>query len=264
MGFWKSFRRDLNQAVDELIPDPEDTDETLTENPGEPEEESAPEASAQAAASEPEETSEPAETSVSADIAEPETVSMPADTAPEEPEEPAPEKTAPREESSTGEDTQPQAVVIARMACHGDLEVDGDILIEGLVDGNVTCSGTVTVTGRVTGDIAAKNVVTGQARLGGTVTAGGYAGIGEGTIVLGDITCLSARIGGAVRGNIDVHGPVRVESTAVVVGNVLSQLVEVEKGAIIDGMCEQVYSDVDVDKIFEEEERGTEDGGEEA
>ena len=60
-----------------------------------------------------------------------------------------------------------------------------------------------------------------------------------------------AVIAGAVKGNIDVHGPVILDTTAIVMGNIKSQSVQINNGAVIEGMCSQVYAEVNPSAFFE-------------
>ena len=58
------------------------------------------------------------------------------------------------------------------------------------------------------------------------------------------------QIAGAVKGDIDVKGPVIIDSTAIVSGDIKSKTVQINNGATIDGRCTQCYSDIDMDAIF--------------
>ncbi len=69
-------------------------------------------------------------------------------------------------------------------------------------------------------------------------------------MIIGKITGASAVIAGAVNGDIDIQGPVIVDSSAVIVGNIKSKSVQINNGAIIEGFCSQAYLDVDVKKYF--------------
>ena len=60
-----------------------------------------------------------------------------------------------------------------------------------------------------------------------------------------------AVIAGAVKGDIDIHGPVTLDSTAIIKGNIKSQSVQMANGAMVDGMCSQCYSEVDLSSFFE-------------
>ena len=53
-----------------------------------------------------------------------------------------------------------------------------------------------------------------------------------------------------MKGDIDVKGPVIIDSTAIVSGDIKSKTVQINNGATIDGRCTQCYSDIDMDAIF--------------
>ena len=69
-------------------------------------------------------------------------------------------------------------------------------------------------------------------------------------MIIGNVTSSSAVIAGAIKGDIDVQGPVVVDTSAVVMGNIKSRSVQINNGAVIEGFCSQCYSDVDVESLF--------------
>ena len=71
-----------------------------------------------------------------------------------------------------------------------------------------------------------------------------------GSVIIGNITAASAVIAGAVKGDIDVQGPVIVDTSAVVMGNIKSRSVQINNGAVIEGFCSQCYADIDVQGLF--------------
>ena len=132
----------------------------------------------------------------------------------------------------------------------GDLETEGSIDIIGAVEGNVICKGKVVVGGNVVGNITAGELYANGARVEGNVKSYGSVKVGVGTMIIGGIEGESAVIAGAVNGDIDVHGPVIVDSTAVIMGNIKSRSVQINNGAVIEGFCSQSYSDIDVKSFF--------------
>ncbi|MCR4842552.1 MAG: polymer-forming cytoskeletal protein, partial [Eubacterium sp.] len=78
--------------------------------------------------------------------------------------------------------------------------------------------------------------------------------IGNGSVVVGNINATSAVVAGAIKGDLDVKGPVIVDTTAVIVGNIKSKSVQINNGAVIEGFCSQAYSDVNVDDLFGKED----------
>ncbi len=63
--------------------------------------------------------------------------------------------------------------------------------------------------------------------------------------------CVTA-IAGAVKGDIDVQGPVVLDSSAIVMGNIKSKSVQISKCAVIEGMCSQCYADVSPTSFFDD------------
>lgn len=143
--------------------------------------------------------------------------------------------------------------ITSKTAIIGNIETEDDIDIMGRVEGNITCSGKLIIGGRVTGNIKVTELYAHQAHIAGEIVAERSVKIGAGTISVGNISAESAVIAGAVKGDVDVKEQVIVDSSAVVVGNIRSKSIQVNSGAIVDGMCQQVYSEVNVEKLFDEE-----------
>ena len=76
--------------------------------------------------------------------------------------------------------------------------------------------------------------------------------IGASSVIIGNITATSAAIAGAVKGDIDVQGPVILDATAIVMGNIKSKSVQINNGAVVEGMCSQCYADVSPATFFDE------------
>ena len=134
---------------------------------------------------------------------------------------------------------------------NGDLQTDGCIDLIGTVKGSVSCDGKLIVGGSITGDVQVGELYANAARIEGDVHVVDAAKIGVGTVVVGNVFAGSAVIAGAVKGDIDVQGPVIVDSTAVIMGNIKSRSVQINNGAVIEGMCSQCYSEIDVKSFFE-------------
>ena len=147
--------------------------------------------------------------------------------------------------------------ITAKTRITGDIETEGDIDLIGTVYGNIDCAGKLIVGGTISGEVKAKELYANQAKIEGPVSVTDDVKIGVGSVIIGKITGSSAVIAGAVNGDIDIQGPVIVDSTAVIVGNIKSRSVQINSGAIIEGFCSQAYLDVDVKKYFSMEEAHT-------
>ena len=143
------------------------------------------------------------------------------------------------------------AVITKGMKITGDLDSTGSIDVEGAINGNVRCNGKLTVTGTIVGNSASSEFFADNAKIEGEVVTSGTVKVGVGSVVVGNISATSAVIAGAVKGDIDVQGPVVVDTSAVVMGNIKSRSVQINNGAVIEGFCSQAYADVDVASVFE-------------
>ncbi len=142
------------------------------------------------------------------------------------------------------------AVITAGMKVTGNVESLGSIEVQGEIVGDVECNGKLVVTGKVNGNSSSSEFFADAAKIEGEVVTTGTAKIGVGSVIIGNITATSAVIAGAVKGDIDVNGPVVVDTSAVVMGNIKSRSVQINNGAVIEGFCSQSYADVDVNSVF--------------
>lgn len=134
---------------------------------------------------------------------------------------------------------------------NGDIISNGSLDVRGQVDGNVSCNGKLTVTGVVNGNSNTSEFFADAAQVEGEVVSTGTVKIGLGSVIIGNVTSTSAVIAGAIKGDIDVQGPVVVDTSAVVMGNIKSRSVQINNGAVIEGFCSQCYADVDVQSLFD-------------
>lgn len=144
------------------------------------------------------------------------------------------------------------AVITAGMTITGDMISKGSIEILGKVKGNVEILGKLDVSGTIEGDSKAAEVFADSAHITGKVTADGTVKIGQNSVIIGNIIASSAVIAGAVKGDIDVQGPVILDASAIVMGNIKSKSVQINNGAVIEGMCSQCYAEVNPTSFFDE------------
>lgn len=144
------------------------------------------------------------------------------------------------------------AVVTEGMTITGDIVSEGSMELIGTVNGNLDILGKLNITGTVQGNSRAAEIFAEGAKITGEVNSQGSVKIGQSSVVIGNITATSAVIAGAVKGDIDVQGPVILDTTAIVMGNIKSKSVQINNGAVIEGMCSQCYADVNPTSFFEE------------
>ncbi len=142
------------------------------------------------------------------------------------------------------------AVITAGMNITGDATSTGNMDLIGSITGNIEILGKLNVTGSITGNSSAAEIYAESAQINGEIKSKGSVKIGQSSVVIGNIFATSAVIAGAVKGDIDVHGPVILDTSAIVMGNIKSKSVQINNGAVIEGMCSQCYADVSPTAFF--------------
>lgn len=284
MSFFKDFKEDLSQAVNELVPG-EDTTETaeqdndvvvntledeldveselskldgllekVTKDANAPVEKEAlvQEAKVETPVAEVKEEKEDLhiqEESKMSETTANETMTMPEETVtPVQPA--APAHFAPVQTSDEVSDEV--SVITEGTSITGNMASTGSLDIRGNIKGDVQCNGKLVVTGTINGNSNSAEFFADAAKVEGEVVSTGTVKIGLGSVIIGNITASSAVIAGAIKGDIDVQGPVVVDTSAVVMGNIKSRSVQINNGAVIEGFCSQCYADIDVESLFGE------------
>lgn len=142
------------------------------------------------------------------------------------------------------------AIITAGMTLNGDISAKGNVDILGKVKGKVELLGKLNVSGTIEGDSKAAEVFADGAHITGMIVAEGTVKIGQNSVVIGNVAASSAVIAGAVKGDIDVKGPVILDASAIVMGNIKSKSVQINNGAVIEGMCSQCYAEVNPTDFF--------------
>lgn len=140
----------------------------------------------------------------------------------------------------------------AGMMITGDIATAGGLDLKGTVLGNIEIGGKLNVSGSIQGNAKAVEVYAQAAKITGDISCDNSVKIGPNSVVIGNINARSAVIAGAVKGDIDVRGPVILDSSAIIMGNIKSKSVQINNGAVIEGMCSQCYAEVNPTSFFEE------------
>jgi cytoskeletal protein CcmA (bactofilin family) len=154
--------------------------------------------------------------------------------------------------TGTREASDETSVITSGMTITGDVASEGSLDIVGNVNGNIDILGKLNVTGHVNGNSKAAEIYADGAKINGEIVSEGAVKIGTSTVIIGNISATSAVIAGAVKGDIDVRGPVILDASAIVMGNIKSKSVQINNGAVIEGMCSQCYADVSPTAFFDD------------
>ena len=145
-----------------------------------------------------------------------------------------------------------KSVITEGMTINGDIVSRGSMDVLGSIVGNIDILGKLDVSGNIQGNSKAAEIYAENAKIVGEVHSMGSVKIGQSTVIIGDITASSAVIAGAIKGDIDVKGPVILDTSAIVMGNIKSKSVQINNGAVVEGLCSQCYADVNPSAFFDE------------
>lgn len=262
MGFFKDFKEDLSQAVNELSDDASKLADVSAEKVEEPVPDDdvmvdtlADDMQSDAGDSDIEESLTRALADIKTDDKKPESAARKtakaakAEEKPVQAKEPAEETLVTADADEISDET---AIITPGLSISGDVTSAGSIELLGTVEGNVTCKGKLVVSGTIKGNSVSSDFFADKANITGDVTCEGPAKIGNGSVIIGNLVATSAVIAGAIKGDIDVQGPVIIDTTAIVMGDIKSKLVQINNGAVIEGHCSQCYSDNSPKKFFGE------------
>ena len=239
MGFFSDLKDDLSQAVNELLPE----EELPKESDVKEEKVTAPEETS--------ETVNGFDTDLGAMLDKVEEMEVPEEqtiyVAPAAAE--AVVETVPVSVKNAANEV---AVLTDSMIINGNIATEGALDVRGSIVGNVEALGKLNITGAIQGNSQAAEIYAEGAKITGELRSGGSVKIGQSTVIIGNIYASSAVIAGAVKGDIDVKGPVILDSSAIVMGDIKSKSVQINNGAVIEGMCSQCYAEVNPTSFFEE------------
>ena len=275
MGFFSDLKEDLSQAVNELIPEDEKirTGEETAQQPSvSPDEMLKNIDDARLPGEEEVKAAEVPQTDSPADEALTETIQSDEDMekllakmleeSPDGgPQENIQKETAEEESKGAGGKmefennrvaTDETSVITEGMTITGDIMTQGSIDVVGTVNGNIDALGKLNITGHVNGNSKAAEICAESAKINGEVVSEGAVKIGASSVIIGNISATSAAIAGAVKGDIDVRGSVILDASAIVMGNIKSKSVQINNGAVIEGMCSQCYAEVSPTIFFDD------------
>ena len=117
------------------------------------------------------------------------------------------------------------AVITAAMVIKGDIATEGSIDVIGTVNGNIEALGKLNITGHIIGNSKAAEIYAEGAKVNGEIYSDGAVKIGASSVIIGNITATS---------------------------NIKSKSVQINNGAVVEGMCSQCYADVSPAAFFDE------------
>lgn len=130
----------------------------------------------------------------------------------------------------------------------GTIEVAGDLLVQGEIQGDITCQNKISVTGIVEGNITTCDIDLDNAIVTGDVNCTGDLHLSETATVTGNCEAMNVVCGGRIKGDVNVAESATFEEKAALVGNLSARDIEIQKGAVLQGSVnirQDIYFDTD-------------------
>ncbi len=115
------------------------------------------------------------------------------------------------------DDISLNTIVGSGSSIKGDLKINGFVRIDGDIEGNLSTDG---------------NVV-----------------IGENAKIKGNVNAKSAIIGGIILGDVYVKENIKLLSSSIVIGDILSRKIQIEESALFQGHCISIKNQDEYDRI---------------
>lgn len=120
------------------------------------------------------------------------------------------------------------------LVVEGSVVSESDIVIEGLIRGNVTCRGNIEILGEIKGDVCGKSIRVSQGKITGNIRADEGVYIYN-SRVTGDIVAESGEIDSAINGNLTISGSLVIRKASVIKGNITASALSIEENALLEG-----------------------------
>ena len=132
----------------------------------------------------------------------------------------------------------------------GSISSSEDLMILGVVNGDVLNARKLIIHGEVTGSISAIDISLVDCIIAGNVIAQNSTEMTKDSCILGDLTTENVTVSGKVKGNIEATGNGVFKKESVVLGNISVGNIVIEGGARMRGFVTTTSGDREVDEDF--------------
>ena len=142
--------------------------------------------------------------------------------------------------SAPAQDNEPHkyAYIPKDTIIEGSVVTKSNIVICGLIKGDVVCENHIEVSGKIEGNIITGSINISKGVITGNIACKGVVEISDKSIVLGDVEGESIDCNGEIKGNIKTTKSVVLKSGAIIFGNIITRIINMQNGAILKGQVE--------------------------
>lgn len=132
-------------------------------------------------------------------------------------------------------DPSARTVITADTKITGSIVTSSALDVAGTVVGDIVCDADMRVTGRIEGNVSAQSIEMAGSRIKGDVAVKGTAYVRQASVTVGNLTAKTAEVNGNVKGDLVVETAVQILDNAHVIGDVKADVLEITRGAAVQG-----------------------------
>jgi cytoskeletal protein CcmA (bactofilin family) len=118
---------------------------------------------------------------------------------------------------------------------NGSITAVSSIVIDGKVNGDVTTDNDITVCGNIEGNVSANSIKFSGAVIKGDINCKGNISFVKDSVVEGNVSGKNVEINGTIHGNLKAEQSAVIMGNALINGDIIAGLISVLEGAIIKG-----------------------------
>lgn len=141
-------------------------------------------------------------------------------------------------------------VITPSTILEGVLRSESPIEVQGVVKGSIQSKADLTVSGRIEGNIQVGSFAAEGATVVGDISCATSAEVLSDSQVQGNIDAGKVVVSACVRGDITARENVKLESDAVVLGDICTKYIETTRGTYINGTV-TTTNEVEQEKLFD-------------
>lgn len=150
-------------------------------------------------------------------------------------------------DEATASTSLESSIISKGTVIHGSIQSIANLVIQGDIVGDVQCNGKIRLTGTVQGDIIAESLEIEGGHVIGNLSVEQKIILDESSGVNGDISAINMLIAGKVKGNLFAAQSVSLLNSAHIMGDVISNQVQIDMGAILSGFLTIMTPGVEID-----------------
>lgn len=141
-----------------------------------------------------------------------------------------------------------ETLINAGTIINGSIVSKNALRILGTVEGDVSTTSAMDVSGDITGKVVAKELNLTSGTVEGNVNCVEHMTMDSDSMILGDIAAKELVLDGKVKGNVNVGGAVIVKSNSVILGDIAAATIQMEQGSTVCGKISITANDKKIDE----------------